>query len=388
MVPGERLAVTKRVLIDARYLDGSWSGIGTYSRLLIEHLAKVDTETEYLVVVRKGFHDNLAVGPNFEVLSWAPRPVSWQTVLRFHDYLEALQPDLVHVLSPIAPMFWNGPLMITLHDLQPFIDPDFHGRRMRTLRAAYNLFYSMAYPTSMNASRWIMCDSFATRDDAQRFMPEVNDKLVVVYPGLDLPEDDPIGFEHVEAIRAKLEIRGRYCLYYGSTRPNKNLPMLVQAFQAAILSEQNALSDMQLILVLKRDRFFRDVERVISRNRLEDRVKVIDPMPPREKRALLHGAAAFLFPTRYEGFGFPPLEAMAEGVPVLGSTSGALPEILGDAAVLADPFDRADIAEGIVRVTTNRELRRTLIERGRARAARFDWTSTAELVRDTYRLLF
>ncbi len=377
-----------RVLIDARYLDGSFSGIGTYSRLLIEHLAKVDSETEYQVLVRKGFRDSLSVGQNFEMISWGPKPVSWKTYFRMHDAIEVLEPDVVHCLAPPAPVLYDGPLLITLHDLQPFNDPEFSGRRIGLMRAAYNLFYSWAYPTVINQSKWVLCDSHTTRDDLVRLMPDTAPKAITVLPGLEPPEGEAVTDGHVESVRAKFGLHERYCLYYGSTRPNKNLVKLVEAFELAVSRNPERLKDLHLVLVVRKDRFFRDVQRLIVRNRLQDRVRVLDQMPGREKQALLAGATAFLFPTKYEGFGFPPLEAMREGVPVLAGRSGALPEVCGDAALLTDPFNVDDIAAGILAIVNDEELRDTLIINGRDQVLRFDWINSAETVRDIYRLLF
>ncbi len=377
-----------RVLIDARYLDGVYSGIGTYSRLLVEHLARVDTETEYQILVRKGFRDSLAVGANFEVISWGPKPVSWKTYFRMHDAIGVLKPDVVHCLAPPAPILYDGPLMITLHDLQPFNDPEFSGRRIGPARTAYNLFYSWAYPTVINRSKWVLCDSNATREDLVRLMPDMASRAIVVSPGLEPAEGGPVTEGQIDAVRAKFGLHERYCLYYGSTRPNKNLVRLVEAFQLAVSRNPERLKDLHLVLVVRKDRFFREVEKLVARSRLRDRVRVLDQMPAREQRALLAGSEAFVFPTKYEGFGFPPLEAMREGVPVLAGRSGALPEVCGDAALLVDPFDLDDIAAGILGIVNDEELRETLVARGHDRIGRFDWQRTAEMVRDVYRLLF
>lgn len=377
-----------RVLLDARYLDGTYSGIGTYSRLLIEHLSKIDRTTQYQVLVQKGFEDTLQVGPNFEVFSWAAKPVSWKTFFRLHDVVESLKPDILHCLAPLAPVLYDGPLMVTLHDLQPFNDPDFNGRRIGPVKSAYNMFYSWAYPTTVNVAKWVLCDSQATRDDLLRLMPEAGSKAFVAYPGLEPPTGDPVTEVQIDAIREKFDLRDRYCLYYGSTRPNKNLPRLVEAFRLAVARNPERLKGVMLVLIVRRDRFFRDVARLIAKWRLGDRVRVLEQVPPRERRVLLAGSTAFLFPSKYEGFGFPPLEAMQEGIPVLAGRSGALPEVCGDAALLVDPFNADDIADGIAEIVNNDGLRARLVQKGIAQAARFDWTRSATMVRDIYQLLF
>ncbi|MBI5155022.1 glycosyltransferase family 4 protein [Candidatus Poribacteria bacterium] len=381
--------MTKRILLDARYLDGTYSGIGTYSRMLVEHLSRVDHENDYTVVVGPGFRENLELGENFELLSYHPKPVSLQSYFRVQDLFESLRPDIVHCLSPTAPVRYNGPMMITLHDLQPFTDPDFSARRPALVRSGYNLFYRWAYPAVFANARWIACDSFATRDDVVRLMPGALPKVIVVQPGLDPARREPAGERQVEAVRAKYGIEGRYLLYYGSTRPNKNVPNLVRAFARLVHDQERPIADdVNLVMVLKKDRFFTDIDRAIRRRRAAERVRVLEPIPLDEQHALLAGALAFCFPTKYEGFGFPPLEAMAAGVPVLAGDSGALPEVCADAALLVDPDDLAGIAEGLRGLVQNTGLRETLIARGLKRASSFDWDSTARTFRDIYELLF
>lgn len=381
--------MSKRIVIDARYLDGTYTGIATYSLHLVENLSRVDQENEYLVVVRPGFRANaLTLGENFEIVTYRPKPIGWQSYFRFHDYLNDLQPDILHSLAPHAPIFYDGPLMVTVHDLQPFVDPDFSARRAKTVQLAYNLFYRWAYPTTLAKAKWIVCDSYATRDDVVRLLPGAVSKLIVVRPGLDLEVSDKPTEARIEAIRAKCHITGRYFLYYGSTRPNKNLPNLVKAFARLVRQSPETTADMMLVLVLRKDRFFRDVQRAINSRKLQNRVVVLDPLKWEEKQALLAGALAFVFPTKYEGFGFPPLEAMRAGVPVMAGQSGALPEILEDAALMVHPDDVDDITRGLRQLADNEHLRQELVKRGHVQITKFDWRKSAEYLRDIYNLLF
>jgi len=238
----------------------------------------------------------------------------------------------------------------------------------------------------LSHSKWILCDSYATRDDIARMFPREIPKLIVVRPGIDAARHDPPPQEQVDAIRAKFDLRSPYLLYYGSTRPNKNLPRLVEAFAQSL--EQLRDDQLELVLVLGRDRFFRDLERAIARTNISPRIRLLDPLKPNEQRALLRGALAFVFPTKYEGFGFPPLEAMACGTPVLAGESGALPEVVANAAVLVDPDDLESISSGICQLASDEPLRNRLREAGLRRVGDFDWTESAERVRDIYRLLF
>ncbi|MDK2971866.1 MAG: hypothetical protein PWP23_1621 [Candidatus Sumerlaeota bacterium] len=380
--------MSKRIVIDARYLDGTYSGIATYSRCLIEGLARIDQENEYYVVVRPGFREKIQTGTNFEFLTYRPKPISFQSYFGFHEYLEEIQPDILHSLAPHAPVFWNGPTVVTVHDLQPFLDPDFSARRARLIRAAYSLFYRWAYPATIAKSKWVLCDSYATRDDVVELLPGSLPRLIVVVPGLEPVPGGMPPEPRIQAIRAKINLQGRYFLYYGSTRPNKNIPNLVKAFARACRDMEGDADELKLVLVLRRDRFYRDIARAINSRKLQNRVIVIDPLAYEERQALLAGALAFVFPTKFEGFGFPPLEAMQLDVPVMGGLSGALPEVLGDAAHFVDPDNLDDIARGLRQLALDDELRQRLIENGRRQVTRFDWDECAGKTRDIYELLF
>jgi glycosyltransferase involved in cell wall biosynthesis len=376
-----------RVVIDARYLDGTFSGIATYSRDLLEHLSRVDTETQYTVLVQRGFRSRMELGPNFTVRSYDAAPVSTGTLFKLGSALEDMQPDLVHSLFPIVPLSMDIPQIVTVHDLQPFIDPDFSGRRPRLLRWAYNRFYRWVYPAAFHRAKWILCVSHSTRDDLAELMPSITPKLVVVHSGLDRAKLNIPSDEAVKKVREKYELQGPYAIYFGSTRPNKNLANMVKGFSKVLRRDDPTLSNMTFVMAVKPDRFFRSVERTIQVRGLTGRVKILPQVDEETKRALLAGSHAMFFATKYEGFGFPALEAMSYGVPVLAGASGALPETCGDAAVLVDPHDTDSIADGMHAILTDENLRLKLKEHGPRQAAKFDWNYTAEVVRDIYRLL-
>ncbi len=375
------------IVIDARYLDGTYSGIGTYSRDLLQNLARVDQETPYTVLLGRGFRDRLALGANFTIRRFDAAPISPATLTGLGGAIAALRPTAFHALFPLVPLGLDVSTIVTVHDMQPFTDPDFHGRRNRLARAAYARFYAWAYPAAFTRAKWILCVSHATRDDVAMLMPSVTPKLVVVHSGIEKPTAPPPSPDAVLTARARHGIGGDYLLYFGSTRPNKNLPGMVKAFGKLVRREDARFPDLKFVLIVKKDRFFRSVEKQIAARSLQDRVVVLPQVEEADKRALLAGCRALAFATRYEGFGFPALEAMQLGVPVIAGASGALPEICGGAAVLVDPFDGDAIAEGMFRALVDAGLRERLAREGPARAAAFDWTHTAETVRDIYAYL-
>ncbi|MDX2174902.1 MAG: glycosyltransferase family 1 protein [Candidatus Sumerlaeia bacterium] len=376
-----------KLLHDCRYLDAAFSGIGTYSRGVLEALAALDEKNEHVALVGPRFDGDLRVGPNFSLRSSPAPPVSFRTLTTLGALIERARPTLVHSHFPLAPLRMQPPFIVTLHDLQPFTDPHFSGERTAPVRFAYNQFYRTVYPAVLNRAKWVVCVSYATRDAAAAMLPSIKQKLVVVHSGVDGSIFQQPGGEQIAAARVAYKLDRPYALYFGSTRPNKNLEAMVKAFGLMLQRGDPAVQDHQFVLVLKQDRFFSNVERAIRIRGLADRVRVLHQVSEDEKRVLLAGADALFFATKFEGFGFPALEAMAQGVPVLAGRSGALPEICGEAAHFADPWDEEELAEAMHRVLADEELRGQLIDRGRLHAPRFTWRHTAEFLADVYQLL-
>lgn len=375
-----------RIIIDARYLDGTFSGIATYSTQLLEHLAQVDQVNEYTVLVRPGFHGRINLGENFELMSYGPQPISLSTMFHLGRSVDALGGDLMHSLFPLAPMMMRTPLMISIHDLQPFVDPDFSSRRLLPMQWGYNTFYRRVYPATLSRSRWAVTASRYTRNLVAELLPDHLPKVLVVPSGLAPDLRSPVIEGDPAAIPKDHGISEPYLLYYGSTRPNKNLPTQLRGFARYL--EESGDTETTFVMILKKDRFFREIRRVIKMEALEGRVRILDQLPTPKKRAILARARAMMFVTKYEGFGFPALEAMAAGVPVLTAQSGALDEICCQGAEYADPDDPHDIARGIAVVLHNQMRRAELLEHAHQRIHVFDWKLSAEHIRDIYTLLF
>ncbi len=175
-------------------------------------------------------------------------------------------------------------------------------------------------------------------------------------------------------------------MYAGNIRRHKNVPRLVEAF--AVVREQLASNpvykDLRLVIIGDTISEHPAVRQTVIKSRVENVVRFLGFVPFDTLRCFYESAAAFVFPSRYEGFGLPPLEAMACGTPVVTSNVSSLPEVVGDAAVLVNPENVFDIARGIRDVLLNEELRARLIRRGREQAARFSWSRTARQVLEIY----
>jgi glycosyltransferase involved in cell wall biosynthesis len=333
------------------------TGTELYSRYLIEALlSRAPDRYSFRLYFNQPPQSAISIQQSaFRIM---PFPRLW-THIRLSTEMILHCPDLLFVPAHVLPIIHPRRSVVTVHDLGYLYFPEAHPPRQR-----WYLDRSTRWHTRTAAH--LLADSAATKRDLINQYHADPDQITVAYPGLD-PSikrvDDPI---EITRVKAKYHIDGDYLLYLGTIQPRKNLQRLIAAF---------ASCNLQPALVLAGKSGWYTGELLKQAN---DRVKFIGYVDAADKNALLSGATAFVFPSLYEGFGFPVLEALACGLPVLCSNTSALPEVAGDAAVLVNPLEVDDIARGLHEVTTNADLRRTLIERGHQQAQKFTWQACAE----------
>ena len=290
------------------------------------------------------------------------------THARLGHELRRRPPDVFFTPAHVIPLGIRCPAVATVHDLGYEHFPEAHPRR----QLAY-LRWSTRH--NARAGRRVIADSQATRDDLIKFYGTAAAKIAVVYPGRD-PDlkrvDDPA---IIAAALARYGIPSPYLLYLGTLQPRKNLVRLVEAFVASGLHSEG----YALVLAGKSGWLAEPLLAVVRAQPPAVREHILLPgyIDEIEKAALLSGATALVFPSLYEGFGFPVLEAQACGTPVLGSNSSSLPEVAGDGALLVDPLDTAALAAGLRRLASDAALREALIAEGYANLARFTWKKAA-----------
>jgi glycosyltransferase involved in cell wall biosynthesis len=296
-----------------------------------------------------------------------PFPRLW-THFRLSAEVLVRPPDVLFVPAHVLPLVHARRCVATVHDLGFLHFPEAHRRWDRRY---------LAWATGWNArqSTVVIADSRATRTDLLREHRVQPSRVRVVHLGRDeslAPVRDPVALDRV---RARYEIGPRYLLYVGTLQPRKNLGRVIEAF--ARLAGLPGMEEAQLILAGKRGWLYEDLFVQVSRLGLEGRVRFPGYADHADLAALYSGATGFVFPSLYEGFGMPVLEAQSCGVPVMTSNNSSLPEIAGDAALLVDPHDVDAIAAAMLRLATDDALRAELVERGLANAQRFSWEKCA-----------
>lgn len=374
-----------KIFIDARYLRASFSGIGTYSELLIKALARIDHTNQYLILVHSSYRGNLELGENFEILEDKAPPVSMRTLFTLQNRVREYAPDVYHSLMPLWPLALGRhyKILCTVFDLQPLLDPLFTSGRSPLKRKGYDIFYQYSYRTCLTYADYLLTISYATKRDIARLVPNAAENVLTVHPGFDSTAAETPTAEQTARVREKFDLPERYILYLGSTRPNKNLQRMLDGFEELVKRHPDD-ENLRWVMVLKPDRFFDTFFATVRKKGLLRRVHIYDQVTELEKRVLYRNAQALYFVTRFEGFGLPVLEAQGHGLPVLASTHSALPEVVGKGGLLADPDDPTSMADQLEKLLFNAEIRESVIANGRQNLKRFSWDECAREVLNMY----
>jgi glycosyltransferase involved in cell wall biosynthesis len=227
----------------------------------------------------------------------------------------------------------------------------------------------------------VLTVSESSKRDILRFVDVSPDKIDVIYNGYDERFGAEPREEDVVRVRERYQLHDEFVLYAGNVKPHKNLERVIQALHRV---RARGLDHLKLVLIGDEISKYSALRRAVHQHQLHKYVRFLGYMPEETLAVMYRLAAVFVFPSLYEGFGLPPLEAMASGTPVVTSNVSSLPEVAGDAAVLVDPYDPEAIADGIYRVLTDEGLRHDLRQKGLNRARQFSWEDSARRVRAIY----
>ena len=367
-----------RIGIDARIYGPGFTGIGRYVHELISNLLEIDDENEYVLFMNSPEYEDFTP-PNkrvTKVLANA-RHYSFSEQFTFWLMLRKQKIDLVHFTHFNAPILYTRPSIVTIHDLTLHFYP---GKKMTSLyrRLAYQLAIKSV---TRHASR-VIAVSENTKKDLIELTKVPSGKIEVIYEGVN-PEFKEVTRRSVLSdIKKKYGIVKPFILYTGVWRSHKNLVNLIKAFSYLKKDEK---FDGQLVITGKEDPLYVEVRSTIQNLGLEGDIVFTDMVPEADLPALYSAATVYVFPSLYEGFGLPPLEAMACGTPVAASKAACIPEICGEGnAVFFDPYDPTDISDSVMKIWVNESLQQELIAKGRERVKEFSWRKMAKEVLKMY----
>jgi len=366
-----------RIGIDARLVFYSQAGIGQYILHLANGLAKVDQENEYVLLQSRRDHSTILEQPNFRRVSlWTP---SHHRLERYALNVELMRLglDILHSPDFIPPHRPGCRSVITIHDLAFLLYPHFLTKES----ARY-------YGHIDQAVRWtdqIIAVSNSTKRDAMQHLGVPEDKITVVYEAANAifrPIDQEVAREHV---RKRHGVDGRFLLFVSTIEPRKNVPTLLRALRQLTGCYKE---DVHLILAGGKGWLFEDAFAEVEQLKLASRVHFVGHVSSDDLLYLYNAAELLAHPAFYEGFGLPPLEAMACGLPVIVSNVASLPEVVGDAGLLIDPHDVDELTVSMWRVLNEAETRREMREKGLRQAARFSWEKAASETAAIYKRAF
>ncbi len=363
-----------RIGIDARKLHDF--GIGTYIRNLLRELARLDRQTEFVVLCRPDDREALVpLGDNFRAVSDSSPNYSVTEQVTIPLALRRERVTLFHAPHYVLPPLVGCRSVVTIHDCIHLMFPQYLPNRMALVYARTSIGLA-----ARRATR-VMTVSESSKRDILRFVDVPPDKIDVIYNAYDERFGVEPREEDVVRVRERYQLHDEFVLYAGNVKPHKNLERLIEAFN---LVRQSGLDHLKLVLIGDEISKYAALRRAVHRHQLHKYVRFLGYMPEETLAVMYRLASVFVFPSLYEGFGLPPLEAMASGTPVVTSNLSSLPEVAGDAAVLVDPYDPQAIANGIHLVLTDESLRRDLRRKGLARAGQFSWAQSVRRVRQIY----
>jgi glycosyltransferase involved in cell wall biosynthesis len=374
-----------RIGIDIRPITaaGLGRGLATYSVNLVKSLLTINQDNHYCLFVARNqsIEDFLEELPSTNHVSVVRlrRPTRniflWDQLL-WYPLLKKERIDVFHSLVYGVPLLCPCKKIITIHDLTPLIFPEFIKKFRHKVVFRFNFF------TGKYADR-VITPSQRSKNDFIHYVNIPEENVSVIFEGVTKRYRTLQNKRELERIKTRYQIPGTYLLYVGGFDKNKNLTTLVKAFH--LLLQKNLLKD-DIFLVFT-GAFTQDavsLREFVKAQKFEDKVVFTGFVPEEDLIGLYNGAEVFVFPSLYEGFGLPPLEAMACGVPVITSHAASLPEVVGDAGIQVDPHSPEELSQKIIDVLMDDNLRENLRKNGIKRANLFSWEETARKTLQVY----
>ena len=343
------------------------AGLSRYILNLLTYLPQVDGELSYVAFLGDA-HARFA-GWKQRVSRWPTQnPASrivWEQIAQpWAAWREKL--NLLHAPVYVGPILAPCPIVVTVHDLSFFMHPDL-------FRPLNRIYLQRFTRRTVGRAVAVIADSESTRTDLVEALGMTKDRVTVIHPGVG-DEMRPIDDHQVQAFRRSHGLPERMILFLGTLEPRKNLPALLEAY--AIMRTQPGF-DHRLVIAGGKGWHYEGIYAQVERLRLRGQVMFPGYVPQTELALWYNAADLFVYPSLYEGFGMPPLEAMACGIPVVVSNVSSLPEVVGDAGLAVDPHDAQGLAAAMLEVLHDRQLHQTLRKAGLARARRYPWKATA-----------
>lgn len=379
-----RIGIDCRTILDPK--RGEQAGVGHYTYFLVENLLKLDAKNQYVLFFDPKIGDaghfkqkNVTIKffPFVDYKKYLPGAYSH---LLIAAYVDRENIDIFHSPASTIPLAYSKKAVVTIHDLAIYHNPDWFpkGQKFST---------RVAVPQTIKKAKKIIAVSEYTKKDLIKYFKVSEDKVAVIYNGVEPKKDiDDVKPEDRKIVKDKYEIKQDFILFVGTVQPRKNIEGLIGAFDS--LRSTKIFENYQLVIAGGKGWKYESVYSLVRELALTKKVIFTDYVTKKDKWSLLNAASLFVFPSFYEGFGLSILEAMQQGTPVITSKVTSMPEVLGDAGILADPHDINDVAKAIKKVLNNDALRDELIRKGYRQAKNFSWKKCAKETLQVYQEIF
>lgn len=369
-------------------LEKEKTGIGYYTEGLVKHIIKQHPQNEYFInafsykrpeeaketlLLYKSTNTRVNVCRFMPLkiykLIWNIFPIPYYVFFRE-------KADITHFFNYYIPPFVRGKKITTIHDMTIKTYPE-------TVRLTSRVMAKLNLRTTCKRATRIITSSEFSKSEIVKYLKVSPEKISVLYSGVDLNVYKPCKDEDAkERIKHKYGISKEYYLYLGTLEPRKNIERLILAY--SMLKEES--KDIpKLVIAGKKGWMYEDIFNVVSEKNLKKHVIFTGYVDSEDAPILMSAAVAFVFPSLYEGFGMPPLEAMACGTPVITSNCASLPEVVGDAAILVNPYSVEEIMDALKQVYVDKEVSRILAKRGEERAKLFAWDKISHMLYEIYK---
>ena len=367
-----------RIGIDARLFGTAMAvGIGRYTEELIRHLIELDKDNQYHIFLSKSAATNFPIySPNLSKTGVDFSHYSYSEQFKYPAILKRARLDLIHYTNFNSPVFFTKtPSVVTIHDLTLWFFPG-RGQKSWFRRMIYRFVIKK---TCQNAKR-IIAITKNTKQDIIRLLGVNPEKITVIYEAVPKNYKVISNDQKIKKIKHKFNISKPYVMYVGQWRDHKNIVRMIRAFS---LLRRRYNIDYQLVMVGKVDDKYPQIKATIKELELTDQVVFMGYVPDFELPYVYNGAEFFVWPSLYEGFGLPPLEAMACGTPVVSSNASCMPEVLGDAAYYFNPLNVESIAKNMADMSGSYSLKREFRLKGLRQARKYSFEQSAK---QTYKI--
>lgn len=386
----EELELSKkkfRVGINARYLQRQMTGIEKYTYELIKNVALNDPNTDYYIFFMKNIPvPDMDFPGNVKKINsrFSGKRVSiklfWELVYLFFE-IKKYKLDVFHGPAFFVPLLKpkRCKFITTVHDLAFLTSP-------KTFTFSTRLYFFLLFKVSLKLCDKIIAVSNVTKKDMIEHYSIHEEKVLVIHSGISAFYKPTSSEERKKKVLLKYNILEKYILFVGALSPRKNVVSILKAYKTynTYLQKQQKKESITLVLVGKKAWLYDDIFSFIFENKMGKSVLFLDYVPENDLVVLYSNAELFLFPSLYEGFGFPVLEAMACGTPVITSNVSSLPEVAGNAAILVDPKNVEEITEAMIKITHNPKLKEEFIKKGKEQVKKFTWKESAQKTIEVY----